>query len=232
MRRLAIIPARGGSKGVPGKNKLPIGGVPLIQRAIKACLESEVLDHIHVSTDDPEIAELARAMGVDVLGLRPDDLASDHADIVPVIKHALSSAEEETGQSFDTLVFTDPTTPFRSADTIRRACHAFEANTLGSVISVCPLERKPNNIFAKKQDGSLERLLKGSEYEFVRRQDMVNLCRLANAVYVTSPRNFLENLSLVTEPIGYVEVSSVEAITIDEELDYFLAEQVALRYGG
>ena len=61
---------------------------------------------------------------------------------------------------------------------------------------------------------------------------MRNLCRLANAVYVTSVENFLENLSLVSGPIGYVEVSNIEAITIDEELDYFLAEQVSLRYGG
>lgn len=232
MSCLAIIPARGGSKGVPGKNKLPIGGVPLIQRAIRACLDSGVVDHIFVSTDDLEIAELASDMGVKVRNLRLKELSDDHADIIPVIKHALAEAEQETGRDFERLLFTDPTTPFRTAETIRRAVHQFEAGNYGSVISVCPLERKPNNIFTKRKDGTLGRLLKGGEYEFVRRQDMQNLCRLANAVYVTSVENFLENLSLVSEPIGYVDVSNIEAITIDEELDYFLAEQVSLRYGG
>ncbi|PKR60057.1 MULTISPECIES: acylneuraminate cytidylyltransferase family protein [Thalassospira] len=232
MSCLAIIPARGGSKGVPGKNKLPIGGVPLIQRAIRACLDSGVVDQIFVSTDDAEIAELAFDMGVKVRNLRPKELSDDHADIIPVIQHALAEAEQETGRNFERLLFTDPTTPFRTADTIRRAVHQFETGSYGSIISVCPLERKPNNIFTKRKDGTLDRLLKGEGYEFIRRQDMRNLCRLANAVYVTSVENFLENLSLVSGPIGYVEVSNIEAITIDEELDYFLAEQVSLRYGG
>ncbi|WP_198157169.1 cytidylyltransferase domain-containing protein [Thalassospira sp. MCCC 1A01148] len=228
---MAIIPARGGSKGVPSKNKLPIGGVPLIVRAINACKDSNVVDNIYVSTDDPEIKEISENENVVVPGLRPDILSDDHADIVPVIDHALNGAERYFGKTFSTLVFTDPTTPFRTGKIIRDAYSHYRQGGYESVISVCPLERKPENIFIKTDRNDLERLLDDPKVRHTRRQDMEKLCRLGNAVYVTSPEAWRKNRTLISRPIGYVDINAIEAFTIDEELDYFLAEQISLRYG-
>ena len=146
---LGLIPARGGSKGVAAKNLRKFGGRSLVERAVAACLNSGVVDHVFVSTDNELIADEARHAGAEVPFLRPPELAADDTLIQPVIDHAIHSFGNFIGRAVTTIAFTEPTVPFRNAGHIASAIERFRGGDVGSVISVCPLERKPHNIFLK-----------------------------------------------------------------------------------
>lgn len=231
MTVLALIPARGGSKGVPGKNLRKVGGRSLIERAASAVRDSGVVDQVLVSTDSEEIAEHARKAGAEVPFLRPAELASDAASMVPVIRHAITAFEGFAGVKVDTLVFTEPTVPFRTADHVEKAMERFRRSDCRSVITVCPLERKPENIFVKGADGHLARYIREPSEHFTNRQDMAVLCRLSSGVYVVGRDTFMDADSLVVDPVGFVETTALESINIDEEIDFLLAEVVAERFG-
>lgn len=229
MTTLALIPARGGSKGVARKNLRLVGGRSLLARAIDAARQSRMVDRIVVSTDDEEIAAEARRCGAEVPILRPAELASDKSAIEPAIAHAIDNFESTAVLPVQTLVLIEPTSPFRNAGHVRAAIERFQAGDCRSVISVCPLERKPENIFAKS-GGILERYIRNAT-PHVRRQDMGHLCRLNSAVYVVGRDTFKETGRLIVEPVGFVEMSGMESINIDEELDLVVAEVVASRCG-
>lgn len=231
MVTLAFIPARGGSKGVPGKNLRVVGGRSLIERAVRACAESGVVDRVLVSTDDEAIAEAARNAGAEAPFLRPPELATDEAPMVPVIEHGIRAFEDYAGARVETLVFTEPTVPFRAAPHVRAAVERFRKGDCRSVITVCPLERKPQFIFTKVAGARLERFIKEPRISFTRRQDMAHLCRLSSGVYVVGRDDFLARRALIVEPVGYTEMTAAESINIDEEMDLLLADVVAARYG-
>jgi len=230
MTVLGLIPARGGSKGVPRKNLAQVGGRTLIARAVAALKDSGVVDHVLVSTEDDEIAAEARRAGADVPFLRPPDLAGDDAPMTPVIHHAVETYQDARGVTVDTLVFTEPTLPFRNAGHVRQAVERFRRGDCKSVIAVCPLERKPENIFVKDAHGHLQRYIREPKITYTRRQDMDHLCRLSSGVYVVGWRDYLTNDSLVVAPVGYTEMTNRESINIDEELDLVLAQTIAERY--
>jgi len=228
---LALIPARGGSKGVPGKNLRHVGGRSLIERAVAAARDSGVVDRILVSTDSEEIAEAAAKAGAEVPFLRPPELASDRAPMTPVIRHAITAFEFHAGISIDTLVFTEPTVPFRTADHVAEAVSRYRQGDCRSVVSVCPLERKPENIFVKTIDGHLTRYIREPRESFANRQDMASLCRLSSGLYVLGRNTFFSHDRLVVEPVGFVGMTALESVNIDEEIDLMLAELIADRYG-
>lgn len=230
MTTLALIPARGGSKGVPRKNLRVVGCMSLLERAIRSAQGVSRVEHILVSTDDEEIAAEARRCGVDVPFLRPPELASDHAAVIPAILHALDSYERFSGTEIETLVLLEPTSPFRTALHVAAALELYAKGGCATVISVCPLERKPENIFLKS-NGVLDRYIRDPLPDFTRRQDMSALCRLNSAIYVTSTKRCRDEGRLLAEPVGYVEMSSRDSVNIDEEVDLMLAEAIASRYG-
>lgn len=230
MATLAIIPARGGSKGVLRKNLRSVGGRSLVARAIAAARGVGEIEHILLSTDDEEIAMEGRRCGAEVPFLRPPALAGDKAAIGPAIMHALESFEHYANVVVDTLVLLEPTSPFRTAEHVHRAIERFRVGDCRSVISVCPLERKPENIFIRT-DGLLERLVKEPQMVFMHRQEMMQLCRLNSAIYVVGRHDFVETRRLIIEPMGFVEMSGMESVNIDEELDLLLAEVVADHFG-
>ena len=229
MLTLAIIPARGGSKGVKRKNLRRIGGLSLLQRAIDGARKSGMIDHVLVSTDDQGIQEEAARAGAEVPFLRPAPLADDQAASADVVAHAIEQFERLSGETAHTIVLLEPTSPFRNAENIRRALLKFAEGTCRSVVSVCPLERKPENIFVKGP--TLEPYIKQPHERFARRQDMHHLCRLNSAVYVVSRDAFMQERRFLLDPIGYVEMTPLESINIDEELDLEFAELVAKEYG-
>lgn len=230
MEILALIPARGGSKGVPQKNIRKIGGVSLIRRAINAVKKSGVTDHILVSSDDKQILKEARDAGIEIPFIRPKELATDTAAMVPVIKHAIFEYEKFIGKKITTLLFLEATVPFRSANTIVKAVERYNQGDCNSVITVCPLERKPQNIFKKINQKYLEQYIESPKDKYTRRQDMVDLCRLSSVVYIVDRDIFIEKESLIIEPVGYVDSINYESINIDEEIDLLLAEVVAEKY--
>lgn len=132
-----MIPARGGSKGVPRKNLRPIAGKPLLQFTLEAALGASSLSRLIVSTDDEEIAGVARDAGADVPFMRPAELATDSARSLPVLQHALATVErQENAPTYDAVVMLQPTTPFRSAQDIDGAVALLERSGADSVISV------------------------------------------------------------------------------------------------
>jgi N-acylneuraminate cytidylyltransferase len=124
---VGLIPARAGSKRVPGKNTRMLGGHPLIAYAVTSALDSGVLDGVIASTDSPEIAELARAFGAEVPFLRPSEMAGDRSADIEWIRHLLTTLEGE-GRAWDCYAILRPTSPFRRPETIRRAWAAFRAD--------------------------------------------------------------------------------------------------------
>lgn len=227
---LAIVPARGGSKGVPRKNMRTVGGRSLIARAIESLRESGAANAIVVSTDDAEIAAAARAAGAEVPFMRPIDLASDTATTVDVIRHALAQWAKTAGTVPEWFVLAEPTNPFRQAATISAAVARARAGGVASVIAVCPLERKPQYIF-EKVDRLLERYVKVPSEDFERRQEMAHLCRLSNVIWVVRTADFLTHGKLLLPPVGYVEVDAVEALNIDDAVDLDFADFLARRNG-
>jgi len=136
LRVLGVIPARGGSKGVPRKNLRPLGGRPLIAWTIAAAREADHLSRVIVSTDDDEIAEVAESLGADVPFRRPAELASDTASGLDNAQHALRAVEELEGRTYDAAMLLQPTTPFRIAADIDGAVARLDETGADSVISV------------------------------------------------------------------------------------------------
>ena len=142
-RVLAIVPARGGSKGVPRKNVRPLGGKPLLQWTVEAARASVHIDRLVLSTDDDEIARLGRTIGIEVPFMRPSAAASDEATADAVIDHALASLDEP----FDYLVLLQPTSPLRSATDIDGCLDLLAASDADSCVSVVPSHVKPEWLF-------------------------------------------------------------------------------------
>ncbi|SEA62178.1 N-acylneuraminate cytidylyltransferase/CMP-N,N'-diacetyllegionaminic acid synthase [Arachidicoccus rhizosphaerae] len=135
---LAIIPARGGSKGLPGKNIKLLKGKPLIAYTIEAALNADMVTRVIVSTDDLGIATVAREYGAEVPFMRPVELASDSAKAVDVFKYTLKRLEEEGGGQIDSFVVLQPTSPLRTSDDIDQAISMFVDKNADSVVSYCP----------------------------------------------------------------------------------------------
>ena len=135
-RVLGVIPARGGSKGVPRKNIAPILGKPLIAYTIEAALASRLLTDVIVSTDDEEIARVARQYGAEVPFMRPAELATDSAQAIPTIQHAVREMEKLRSWRYDAVVMLQPTTPLRNAEDIDECLKKLFATDADSVISV------------------------------------------------------------------------------------------------
>ena len=219
MTVLAVIPARGGSKGVPRKNLRTVGGVSLVCRAVACARESGVVDRVLVSSDDPAIRDHALACGAEAPFLRPAGLAGDRTPGIDAVLHAVRAFEEHDGARVDLVVLLEPPHPFRRPGTVARAVERYRRGGVGSVIGVFPLRRKPSNIFEKTPDGALRRLLDDSRYRFHRRQDMNGLCRLSGAVYAVGRDDLLGRGELLVPPVGWVDNDDLEAVNIDEDLD-------------
>jgi CMP-N,N'-diacetyllegionaminic acid synthase len=223
MAVLAIIPARGGSKGVPRKNLRQVGDRSLLVRAIEASRNAAGVDRVFVSTDDGEIQQEARLHGADASVLRPAALATDQAPTLPVLQHAVQSVEA-VGVIVDIIVLVEPTSPFRTANHVGAALERFRRGDCRSVVTVTELERKPENIFVK--DVHLRRYIERPLEHFARRQEMAHLCRINSAVYVVG-RDDLMAGKLTPEPVGWVEMDAKSSINIDTPVDLAFADFLA-----
>lgn len=216
---VAVIPARGGSKGVVRKNLRLVGGVPLVVHAIRAALGAEMVDRTVVSTDDHEIADVSRRAGAEVL-LRDPELASDTAPIMPVLNRVLDQIEEK-GFSAKIVVLVEPTSPLRRAEHVDACLEKLMLPDTESVVTVTQLERNPNNIF--KVEGDMgTRLLSGLN-AFVRRQEFQSLKRINGCVYATYAKNIRDG-SLVKDPVRIIEMNPEESVHVDTELDLEIAK--------
>ena len=221
---LGLIPARGGSKGIPRKNLAPLFGKPLIAWTAAAALASRRLDRVVVSTDDDEIAAVARQCGLDVPFMRPESMARDRSGALEVIAHALRETGRGAPSKIDAVVYLQPTSPLRTAAHIDRAVEMFVEKAADTVVSVC---RVPHNLTAESQfavaaDGRVAGAYADS---LLRRQDKPDrFARNGPAVLVVSRACVLERQVLYGERTFALEMTARESMDIDAPEDLALAE--------
>lgn len=225
---LAVIPARGGSKGVQRKNIRHLLGKPLISYTIEAALKCDVLSEVIVSTDDEEIAAISKRYGAAVPFKRPDYLATDEAKSVDVCLHAISFFEEK-GIEFDFLVLLQPTSPLRSEKTISETVKLLlnDPSAVSAVTLTSVGNRHPNYVYKPIVDQSNHfRPLISQQTIGKRRQEFEQYYYRNGAVYVVDV-NFLKSEKKIVdlECSAYV-MPEEESINIDSEFDLFFAEQV------
>lgn len=193
---LAIIPARGGSKGLPGKNIKLLAGKPLIAYAIEEALKVEAITKVYVSTDDPEIAQIARDYGAECDELRPDHLASDTAKSIDVYNFLLDKFNK-AGLYYTEFVVLQPTSPFRKAEHIKEAIAMFNEKSADSVVSYC--EEHHPIVWHKyiNEEGKFENIF---DERVANRQDELPTYYPTGAIYIFKA-------SLIREGIYYTENS-------------------------
>lgn len=224
-RILAVIPARGGSKGVPRKNVRPLAGRPLIAHTIESALT--VRDHLHrliVSTDDPDIAEVARGCGADVPFLRPSTLSDDKTPMIPVLQHAVREVEGLDRVRMDWVLLLQPTAPLRTPDDILAALELAEKGGCDSVISVVQVFAVHPVLMKRIENGRLVSFCV-EEKEGTRRQDYQPPAYMRNgAIYLTRRDTLMENDSIWGHVIRPYVMPEERSVSIDSELDFRLAE--------
>lgn len=221
MKNLVIIPARGGSKGIPHKNIKALGGKPLICRAIDNARAVADDADICVSTDDPEIIRVVEDYGLKVPFVRPAELAADNSGTYEVLLHALDFYEKQ-GRNYDAVLLLQPTSPFRRDEDVRGAMALYTPD-IDMVVSVTEAKANPYyNSFEADNEGFLH-ISKG-DGSYVRRQDAPKVWEYNGAVYVINP------LSLKRETLGkfkrrkmYV-MDELHSLDLDTPLDWRIAE--------
>jgi len=212
-RHIAIIPARGGSKGVPRKNLVPIGGRPLLEYTVLAAMESGVFAAVVVSTEDDEIASVARGVGASVIS-RPVELAQDTTQTEPVMAHALALAEEASGATFDYVWLLQPTSPLRDAADIRSAADVLCTRGVDSVIGLIE-----EHVFRWRTIGTaFGAILVEPDYEPAcrpRRQEMEVELRETGAVYGVSRAVWNETGVRVGGRVGTFVLEPTHALDVD-----------------
>ena len=222
MKILVLITARGGSKRVPGKNIKELGGKPLILWSIGVAKGITDICDILVSTDDQLIAEVARDAGVLVPWLRPAELSHDTSSSVDVALHALNWYERKNGL-VDGLLLLQPTSPFRSRETVTRGLNMFKENRACSVIGVSPAESHPMWFF-RVNDNKMEPFIDDGGLQ-IRSQDLPLAYVVNGAFYLVDPNVLRVNKSFYNEGMRPLIMDQpAEAVDIDTEWDWKVAE--------
>lgn len=223
MRVLAIIPARGGSKGVPRKNIKQLGDKPLIAWTVESVNQSNLLTDVIVSTDDDEIAAVAKEHGAVVPFIRPSELATDLAGAIPVLQHALSFMESEKGLQYDAVMMLQPTTPLRSAKDIDDSIAMLTDSDADSVISVVDVGGHHPARMKFIEGGCLIDPDFCEEYENQPRQELSPMYIRNGAIYLTKRECLIEGKLKGGKSLAYI-MSDTCSINIDTMLDFSIAE--------
>ena len=227
---VGLIPARGGSKSIHRKNLVPLAGRPLLAYTADAALGAQRLDRVLLSTDDPEIAAAGRVLGLEVPFVRPAELSSDAAEMLPVMRHALDWLTEN-GPEPIALILLQPTSPLRKASHIDEAIALLldsEASTVVSVVAV-PHQYGPASVMTMNADGRLTPFLPGPP--ILRRQDKPRVFARNGPAILAVRSSTLRCGKLYGDPtLGY-RMTIADSFDIDEPEDLWLAEQYLKHHG-
>ena len=217
---LVVIPARGGSKGIPGKNRKLLGGKPLISYTIEAAINVFPLENICVSTDDIEIKAIAEKHGLVVPFVRPLELASDTASSQDVLLHAFDWYESNQFTA-EIVVLLQPTSPFRTSQHIKEAIDLYKPPS-DMLVSVRETKSNPYfNLFEENEDSFLS---KSKKSEFTRRQDCPPVYEINGAIYIINVKSLKSKKIASFQNINKYVMSSIDSIDIDTTLDWKIAE--------
>ena len=215
---LFIIPARGGSKGVPRKNIRDLAGKPLLVWTIEEAKKSKFADRIVLSSEDAEIIHVTKKHGCEVPFVRPDELAQDNTPGIDPVLHAI-----EQCPGYEYVVLLQPTSPLRTVEDIDGCIQFFLDNQAASCITLKEAEESPFWMYTKNNVGQLKNLIKQDSI-ITRRQDLPKVYALNGAVYVATVEFVRQNKSFLTEEtIGYV-MPEERSIDIDVEIDFKVCE--------
>lgn len=227
---LFLIPARGGSKGLPGKNIRPLLGKPLITWTIETALEAARLvnGQVIVSTDDESIAQVAREAGATVPFMRPAELARDTSSSMDVVLHAIQFMQA-AGHAFDYLCMLEATSPQRDAHDVLGAIRLLQASPEAeSVVGVCATESAHPAFLAYKNEAHFIRPYLGGEFVFKRRQEIDQVYFFEGSMYVTRVASMLKRKTYYHErTLGY-EMPKWKSFEIDDLTDFMLIERLML----
>lgn len=224
MKILGLIPARGGSKGVPKKNIKLLNDKPLIAYTIQSALESNQFTDLVVSTDDHDIAQVAEKYGVKVPFIRPAELSTDNAKSIDVVLHALAYLEN-TGIIYDAVCLLQPTNPFRTVQLIKSCINLLKDKDFDAVVSVerVPAEYNPHWQFHQDSSGCLK-IITGEKEIISRRQDLPTTYKRDGSIYLTKVQIIKEFNSFYGDKLGFVEIPEGQ-INIDTMEDWIRAEE-------
>lgn len=223
---VAFIFARGGSKGVPRKNIRDLCGLPLIAHSIRSAQACSLISRVVVSTDDEEIASIARKYGADVPFMRPAELASDTSSEYEAWKHAISAFEQAREEKVDIFVSLPPTSPLRSVVDIEACIHEYTETEADIVVTVKEASRSPyfNMVMADEFGYSHLVNLAPDGKRYTRRQDVPCVYDMTTVAYVSNPNFVLNSDSIFSGKVRSVLVPDERAIDIDTMLEFKFAE--------
>lgn len=225
MRVLGIIPARGGSKGVSRKNIKPLCGKPLLAYTAESSLAAKRLTRVILSTEDQEIAEAGKALGLDVPFMRPVELALDNTPTFPVVLQVVKVLEE-IGEKYDAICLLQPTNPLRLAKDIDGCIELLESSGADSVVTVLPVPDtyNPRWVYWRSTDGCMV-LSTGEREPVSRRQDLPPAFHREGSVYVTRRDVLFESGNLYGKTVQGFEVDARNSVNIDTVEDWQQAEK-------
>ena len=221
MNIVCVIGARGGSKGLPGKNVRPLLGKPLIAWSIEQAKACPEISRVVVSTDNDDIAAVAREHGADVPFMRPAELASDTAGKWKVWQHALDACERHYGSPVDVYVDLDCTSPLRDVEDISRAIAQFLSSGADAVFSVCEARKNPYFNMLEIEDGC-QRICKPLPTPIVRRQDAPRVLEHVASIYVLSPAYLRRGTGLLSGCTQGYDIGQAKSFDIDSDVDFDL----------
>ncbi len=224
---LALIPARGGSKGLPGKNIRPLVGKPLIAWTVEQALRCRAIDRTMVSTDDPSIADVSREYGAEVPFLRPAELAEDTAKTVDVVEHALDWCRTNN-QHPDLVMVLQATSPMRADEDITRAVQRIMDPGVRAVVSVCRCEHPPCWTNTLGPAGSMKDFIRVDS--LIGRQSLPQYYRLNGAIYLAWTDFFLEQHGFFGDRTYACVMPTDRSLDIDTLLDFEIAEFLLTRH--
>jgi CMP-N,N'-diacetyllegionaminic acid synthase len=226
---LAIIPARGGSKGVPRKNVRELNGKPLIGYTIESAKKSNKVSRVVVTTEDTEIATISRAYKAEVPYLRPDELSQDNSPTMECVLHMLDYLEKTEGYVSDYVLLLQCTSPLRNHNHINEAIDKLLNSDYDSIISVCEAEVNPYwaNIF----EGDKLKYFIEEGRKITRRQELPNVYRMNGAIYLIKTEVLKKQKNFEPEEVmGYI-MDSYSSVDIDTEMDFKIAEAIIKERG-
>jgi len=224
---VAIIPARGGSKGLPRKNVLPLAGKPLIVWSIEAAENSRYIDRHIISTDDEEIASVARENFGEVPFIRPEQFSTDQSSSYDVLEHAILFLKEEN-HNYDYVVLLEPTSPLRTSEDIDRALEYLHnnKNIADSIVGVSHMESTHPVFSIRINPTGLISPFKGKVFQILRRQEIEELFFFEGTVYVSKVNALMEQKTFYhNKTLPYI-VPRWKSLEIDEMIDLICAEAI------
>ncbi len=228
---LAIIPARGGSKGLPGKNIKELCGKPLIAWSIENGLKSKYLDEVIVSTDYKEIADIAKQYGASVPFLRPDYLASDTATSFDAIKYTIDYYKNKLNKEFDYIVLLEPTSPLREVSDIDNAIEKLFDSEANSIVGISKTEDQNPAFLVEKNSNDFINGYENKDMQVLRRQDIKDVYFFEGTIYVSKTDVLLDKKTFYHKnTIGY-EVPKFKSLEIDD-IDDFLMVEAMMKHKG